>query len=57
MEVQQAADTLPHGDPFALFDTWYREARGTELNDSKADWVLADLAHPAELIRAWGMEN
>ena len=36
MEAQQAADTLPHGDLFALFDTWYREARGTELNDSNA---------------------
>lgn len=23
-------------DPFDLFDTWYREARGTELNDSNA---------------------
>lgn len=23
-------------DPFELFDTWYREARGTEINDSNA---------------------
>lgn len=23
-------------DPFDLFDTWYREARGTEINDSNA---------------------
>jgi pyridoxamine 5'-phosphate oxidase len=27
---------LAHCDPFALFDAWYREARGTELNDSNA---------------------
>jgi pyridoxamine 5'-phosphate oxidase len=33
---EQAAPTLAHGDPFALFDAWYREARETELNDSNA---------------------
>lgn len=31
-----AATSLPHGDPFAQFDAWYREARGTEPNDSNA---------------------
>ena len=36
MAAEQAADTIPHSDPFAFFDTWYREARGTELNDSNA---------------------
>ncbi len=36
MEAEPAATSLPHGDPFALFDRWYREARGTEPNDSNA---------------------
>ncbi len=36
MESEPANETIPHGDPFALFDSWYREARSTELNDSNA---------------------
>ena len=41
MQSEPAAATpppaaLPHGDPFAQFDAWYREARVTELNDSNA---------------------
>ncbi|MFC3175138.1 pyridoxamine 5'-phosphate oxidase [Novosphingobium bradum] len=36
MQAEQAASTLPAGDPFALFDAWYAEARGTEPNDSNA---------------------
>ncbi|MES2491807.1 MAG: pyridoxamine 5'-phosphate oxidase [Pseudomonadota bacterium] len=36
MQGEPAIDTIPHGDPFALFEDWYREARSTELNDSNA---------------------
>lgn len=36
MQAEPAAPTIPHGDPFVLFDAWYREARETELNDSNA---------------------
>ena len=36
MDAEPAATSLPHTDPFALFDAWYREARGTEPNDSNA---------------------
>ena len=36
MKPEQAASILPAGDPFALFDAWYREARATEPNDSNA---------------------
>jgi len=32
----EATTALPHGDPFALFDTWYAEARAAEPNDSNA---------------------
>lgn len=36
MQPEPASLSIPHGDPFALFDAWYVEARGTELNDSNA---------------------
>ena len=32
----ETSDVIPHGDPFALFDTWYAEARSAEPNDSNA---------------------
>ncbi len=35
MEPEQFADTIPQGDPIALFDTWFAEARAAE-NDSNA---------------------
>lgn len=34
MKIEQ--DAIPHGDPLAIFDTWYAEARAAELNDSNA---------------------
>ncbi|WP_395329564.1 pyridoxamine 5'-phosphate oxidase [Novosphingobium sp. BL-8H] len=36
MEAEQAREVIPHGDPFALFQTWYDEARESEPNDSNA---------------------
>lgn len=36
MQTEPASLSIPHGDPFAQFDAWYREARGTEPNDSNA---------------------
>ncbi|KPH57484.1 pyridoxamine 5'-phosphate oxidase [Novosphingobium sp. ST904] len=36
MEVEQAREVIPHGDPFALFKAWYDEAREAEPNDSNA---------------------
>jgi len=36
VQTQPASPSIPHGDPFALFDAWYREARETEPNDSNA---------------------
>lgn len=35
-DINPAEDAIPHGDPFALFETWYGEARQSELNDSNA---------------------
>ena len=36
MEAEQFADTIPHGDPIALFDDWYVAARAAEPSDSNA---------------------
>ena len=34
MKAEQEA--IPHGDPFALFEAWFAEARGSEPNDPNA---------------------
>ena len=34
MEVEEEA--IPHGDPFALFEAWFAEARAAEPNDPNA---------------------
>ncbi|MCK9541801.1 MAG: pyridoxamine 5'-phosphate oxidase [Novosphingobium sp.] len=36
MNRDDLAELVPDGDPFALFDAWYAEARRTEPNDSNA---------------------
>ena len=36
VDAQELAECIPHGDPFALFDSWFDEARGSEPNDSNA---------------------
>ena len=36
MEFETAREVIPHGDPFALFDEWYAQARASEPNDSNA---------------------
>src|SRR5690349_10928363 len=36
MEAEQSADTIPHGDPIALFDAWYQDAWASEPNDANA---------------------
>jgi len=36
MDAEQARETIPHGDPLALFTAWYDEARKAEPNDSNA---------------------
>ena len=36
MDAGQFAEVIPHGDPLALFDAWYGEAREAEPNDANA---------------------
>ncbi len=36
MKDEQARSVIPEGDPFALFDQWFGEARQSEPNDSNA---------------------
>lgn len=36
MEAEEAREVIPHRDPFALFQTWYDEARQAESDDSNA---------------------
>ena len=36
MQAEQAADAVPHDDPFAIFAAWFAEARESEPNDSNA---------------------
>jgi len=36
MDAEQSLDTIPHGDPFALFGTWFAEAREAEPSDGNA---------------------
>ena len=36
MEAELAADAIPHGDPLALFNSWFAQARASEPNDSNA---------------------
>lgn len=36
METEQTTDAIPDRDPFAIFESWYAEARTSEPNDSNA---------------------
>ena len=36
VESGEFEELVPHGDPYALFDRWYAEARTAEINDSNA---------------------
>ena len=36
MNAEEFADTIPDGDPIALFEAWFGEARGSEPHDADA---------------------
>ena len=51
MEPGQFAEVIPHGDPLALFDAWYTEARGSEPNDANAMALATATAEGAPSVR------
>lgn len=51
MEPGQFAEVIPHGDPLALFDAWYAEARGSEPNDANAMALATATAEGAPSVR------
>lgn len=36
MNREDENEVVPHGDPYAIFDTWFAEARASEPNDGNA---------------------
>ena len=36
MSIEASSEVIPSGDPLALFESWFAEARNTELNESNA---------------------
>ena len=36
MNSEQTSDAIPHADPHAIFESWFAQARQTELNDPNA---------------------
>jgi pyridoxamine 5'-phosphate oxidase len=47
----EVAEALPHGDPFALFDQWFAEARAKEPNDPEAVALATATADAAPSVR------
>jgi pyridoxamine 5'-phosphate oxidase len=46
-----AAEIIPHGDPFVLFEDWYAQARTTEPNDSNAMALATATANGSPSVR------
>ena len=44
-------ESIPHGDPFALFKAWFAEARGAEPNDANAMALATATADGAPSVR------
>ena len=51
MNTDIAGEVIPHTDPFALFDDWYRQARDSEPNDSNAMALATATADGAPSVR------
>ena len=50
-ETEQASDAIPHNDPFALFETWFAEARQSEPNDGNAMALATATPHGIPSLR------
>ena len=49
--ASEAAEAVPHGDPFALFDRWFADARAKEPNDPEAVALATATAGAAPSLR------
>ena len=51
MPTASESESIPHGDPFALFDTWLGEAEASEPNDPNAMALATATAGGAPSVR------
>ena len=51
MDVEQSLEVIPHGDPLALFDAWFAEARRSEPNDAEAMALATATTHGRPSLR------
>ena len=51
MEADKLAELVPHGDPFALFDAWFEDARKHEPGDPEAVAVASATPDAAPSVR------
>jgi len=51
MDAQQASEAIPQGDPFALFDDWFGEAKRHEPGDPEAMAVATATPGAAPSVR------
>lgn len=51
MDSELGTELVPDGDPFALFNIWYDEARAFELNDSNAMALATSTPDGAPSVR------
>lgn len=50
-QAEQSRDAIPDGDPFALFETWFAEARQSESNDGNAMALATATPHGVPSLR------
>ena len=50
-QTEQTLDAIPDGDPFALFETWFAEARQSEPNDGNAMALATATPHGVPSLR------
>lgn len=51
LRVNDATEVIPHGDPIALFDVWFAQARQSEPNDSNAMALATTTPDAAPSVR------
>jgi pyridoxamine 5'-phosphate oxidase len=49
--MSEAHEAIPHGDPFALFEAWFADARASEPNDANAMALATATPEAAPSVR------